>query len=66
MDWNEMLQWGHVLSDVEITYGRQGLYPVGPASMGPRPFRRGNEALRELAFEALLGFNGATSFQTWK
>ena len=36
------LQWGHVFSDVEIR-GPAGAFPCrGPASMGPRLFRRGN------------------------
>ena len=36
------LQWGHGLSAVEISPPRMGAGPKGGASMGPRPFSRGN------------------------
>ncbi len=36
------------------------------ASMGPRLFRRGNFPNEEPNYPVLWGFNGATSFQTWK
>ena len=46
------LQWGHVLSDVEIAWTA----PISPgrliASMGPRPFRRGNKRRA-----AMLGYD---------
>ena len=39
---SSVLQWGHVFSDVEMS-GDSGLpLAIGPASMGPRLFRRGN------------------------
>jgi len=36
------------------------------ASMGPRLFRRGNISTAKCLPQAQAGFNGATSFQTWK
>ena len=38
----ERLQWGHVLSDVEIRDWNPAPQRDHSASMGPRPFRRGN------------------------
>ncbi len=60
------LQWGHVLSDVEISLSKTILPSRSMASMGPRPFRRGNFVNRGPALYGSPGFNGATSFQTWK
>ncbi len=51
-----MLQWGHVFSDVEINPLRKWNKLLCVASMGPRLFRRGNEAddgLRQFAFSTL-------------
>ena len=60
------LQWGHVFSDVEIK-DRQGRSETeAGASMGPRLFRRGNIPLCRSGRFSTIGFNGATSFQTWK
>ena len=36
-----MLQWGHVLSNVDITWLLAIAQAVFDASMGPRPFERG-------------------------
>ena len=60
------LQWGHVFSDVEIGSDSDHIR-IDHASMGPRLFRRGNvlEVVAGVIF-CQLGFNGATSFQTWK
>ena len=38
----------------------------GRASMGPRLFRRGNTTKINKILNMTAGFNGATSFQTWK
>ncbi len=38
----------------------------GEASMGPRLFRRGNVRWNAAPCASSSGFNGATSFQTWK
>ncbi len=64
---HNMLQWGHVFSDVEIT-SRGDTYPPDrpAASMGPRLFRRGNYIQAIFSDLVISGFNGATSFQTWK
>jgi len=60
------LQWGHVFSDVETTIMSRHCERRSLASMGPRLFRRGNADHIVQVFCQPLGFNGATSFQTWK
>ena len=60
------LQWGHVFSDVEIMVEGVTLDLDRGASMGPRLFRRGNTGSGSTGCWAGNGFNGATSFQTWK
>ena len=61
------LQWGHGLSAVETRVGRSPPATSVPASMGPRPFSRGNTVKRGVVtFPELAGFNGATAFQPWK
>ncbi len=58
------LQWGHVFSDVETRRGN--LQRDAKVSFnGPRLFRRGNNTMSP-ATTRIPGFNGATSFQTWK
>ncbi len=47
-------------TDAESFFGRYA------ASMGPRLFRRGNNYPGIRHVRRLSGFNGATSFQTWK
>src|SRR5712691_1030392 len=46
---NTPLQWSHVLSDVETIGLRPTSFPPLPASMEPRPFRRGNDHARALS-----------------
>ncbi len=60
------LQWGHVFSDVEKSQPSGQGCRQRVASMGPRLFRRGNVPNILEVPSALEGFNGATSFQTWK
>ena len=40
--------------------------PVRKASMGPRPFSRGNRSASRTAVGIGPSFNGATAFQPWK
>ena len=58
------LQWSHVPSDVE-TCLRLRTAEHQCASMEPRPFERGND-VRLSSDMQYVGFNGATSIQTWK
>ena len=60
------LQWGHGLSAVEIASGLRRCDAAMPASMGPRPFSRGNARTRRPAQSTRACFNGATAFQPWK
>ncbi len=60
------LQWGHVFSDVETFDFSIMIIHYPCASMGPRLFRRGNHAVELIGVAEVRGFNGATSFQTWK
>ena len=61
-----LLQWSHVLPDVETSTRCRAMQHAGrTASMEPRPFRRGNRA-RCARHADRTRFNGATSFQTWK
>ena len=61
-----VLQWGHVLSNVETVSRETAWDLVGGASMGPRSFKRGNRLPLYLTEHSIQGFNGATFFQTWK
>ena len=60
------LQWGHGLSAVET----RGLHSRGvirrEASMGPRPFSRGDPGAPRALRSASSRFNGATAFQPWR
>ena len=60
------LQWGHGLSAVEIM--RRPAHEVMDylASMGPRPFSRGNSVPVMVLATRPQSFNGATAFQPWK
>ena len=60
------LQWGHGLSAVEISPCPPCLRGVIHASMGPRPFSRGNLATIRRRGCSSSCFNGATAFQPWK
>ena len=60
------LQWGHVFSDMEIRDIALLAMRGSLASMGPRLFRHGNASHPILGKCRDAGFNGATSFQTWK
>ena len=61
-----VLQWGHVFSDVETKKRAAPSHRGRHASMGPRLFRRGNTTKINKILNMTAGFNGATSFQTWK
>ena len=61
------LQWGHGRSAVEMSCREgQGSEGAAPASMGPRPFSRGNRGTRRLTTTEKTSFNGATAVQPWK
>src|SRR5712691_6329904 len=60
------LLWSHVLSDVETARYAAKREECLAASMEPRPFRRGNTHTPDSPGYTHSGFNGATSFQTWK
>ena len=60
------LQWGHGLSAVETRFAGYRSRFSRSASMGPRPFSRGNTPRAPSATPSLSGFNGATAFQPWK
>ncbi len=60
------LQWSHVLSNVETGSRRQETRYTMQASMEPRPFERGNQLAVPVRSSSEVGFNGATSFRTWK
>ena len=60
------LQWGHDLSAVETVAVEAQIGRECHASMGPRPFSRGNGTDPRLARDEQVGFNGATTFQPWK
>ena len=91
MPQNKMLQWSHVLPNVETLLAGCGLIYASVASMEPRPSERGNNStrlarvtkFRPASMEprpsergnyfyygsidnTYSGFNGATSFRTWK
>ena len=60
------LQWGHGLSAVEMARRRKRHRSNPRASMGPRPFSRGNWLGIARADRGRVSFNGATAFQPWK
>ncbi len=60
------LQWGHGLSAVEIGARCEPPGDGEGASMGPRPFSRGNQPWRRSRRRPWGCFNGATAFQPWK
>ena len=60
------LQWGHAFSGVEMLDLPILSSDRPRASMGPRLFRRGNDASGATRRVASGGFNGATPFQAWK
>ncbi len=66
LHWHSALQWGHGLSAVEIGGRTASRWPTGTASMGPRPFSRGNTGVWAYVLCRCYGFNGATAFQPWK
>ncbi len=61
-----LLQWSHILSDVEMLFAGFSFTSAKAASMEPHPFGRGNNERRTLVHGLTTGFNGATSFRTWK
>src|SRR5260370_1435027 len=61
-----LLQWGHVLSDVETTQILSSKPVFHHASMGPRPVGRGNNSATVEFQHPTKSFNGATSCRTWK
>ena len=61
-----VLQWGHGLSAVEIFATVLKHKAIPGASMGPRPFSRGNLSWAANRASRASGFNGATAFQPWK
>jgi len=61
-----LLQWGHVLSDMETCGRHHQARAYDAASMGPRPFGHGNYSAETNSRATSTGFNGATSFRTWK
>ena len=61
----DQLQWGHDLSAVETPPVVNGDNQIG-ASMGPRPFSRGNATWWRCCWRRVTRFNGATTFQPWK
>ena len=60
------LQWGHGLSAVEIVLRSELVVEADAASMGPRPFSRGNGRREARRGPGPRSFNGATAFQPWK
>ena len=60
------LQWGHDLSAVETRGTGRGHGRGDQASMGPRPFSRGNDPFALDDYTLVERFNGATTFQPWK
>jgi len=62
----ELLQWGHDFSAVEILFCPSLPDVPGAASMGPRLFSRGNVMNQKKHLRNEYSFNGATTFQPWK
>ena len=62
----KMLQWGHNFSVVEMQHFLQLLHLLMRASMGPQLFSCGDASLFVLTAFAVVGFNGATTFQLWR
>ena len=64
---DRMLQWSHVLTNVESTLVLPNDDPSAGASMEPRPHERGKGQSRVNEARLRTGrFNGATSSRTWK
>jgi len=61
-----MLQLGHGLSTVETAAGDGSRCPGRRASIGPRPFDRGNHTLAADNHDRTSSFNWATAFRPWK
>src|ERR1043166_7797278 len=61
-----MLQWSHVLTNVETRQHRYWYFRPDDASMEPRPHERGNYYGKAEEQAVQKGFNGATSSRTWK
>ena len=57
-----LLQWGHGLSAVEIARLLWAAICAPPASMGPRPFSRGNPQLERLAVPGVAASMGPRPF----
>ncbi len=62
---SNLLQWGHVLSDMVTRKDVAINHDIDQASMGPCPFRHGNLPLLPPGAYGASSFNGAMSFQTW-
>ena len=60
------LQWGHVFSDVEIIGETLGGRPVSRLQWGHVFSDVEISSSTQRTNEDAEGFNGATSFQTWK
>ncbi len=63
---NDMLQWNHAFSSVEIRRANGNAGDQGGASMEPRFFKRGNPELVSPPAVRSRRFNGTTLFQAWK
>src|SRR2546423_7731481 len=61
----DMLQWSHVLTNVETSCSVSAPIARGSASMEPRPHERGNVVLSVRTNSTRQRFNGATSSRTW-
>src|SRR5947209_2500391 len=61
-----LLQWSHVLSNVETLLVQIKSGASFLASMEPRSFKRGNRVRQRRVCARQPCFNGATFFQTWK
>src|ERR1043166_6025493 len=61
-----MLQWSHVLTNVETRQHRYWYLRPDDASMEPRPHERGNYYGKDEEQAVQKCFNGATSSRTWK
>ena len=63
---SEALQWGRGRSAAEIAQRSFDLHFPAVASMGPRPFGRGNEYVEEGDYGPVSGFNGAAAVRPRK
>jgi len=59
----DSLQWGRALSSAEIRIFRMVRQPVRPASMGPRPFERGNQLVTALMVPGVYASMGPRPFE---